>query len=216
LESSELGLREQKKAMARANALDVAHVLFREKGFDQTTLEDICAESGISKRTFFRYFKDKESLVFPNRDTRLEAFRGFLQMYGDADNPFEVLRVATKVFSTEYNSNSDKILAQQVLINSSGALRARESEIDRDWELEIAAAFGRRSAPGRPNELWAAVAAGAVMGVVRATMRQWFAHGCLEDLNELGQMAIDSLERGFPERLVPAVSGEQSAVSSEQ
>lgn len=202
MESPELNLREQKKAIARANTLDVAHVLFREKGFDQTTLEDICAEAKISKRTFFRYFQDKESLVFPNRDTRLEAFRGFLQMYGDADNPFEVLRVATKVFSTEYNQNSDKILAQQVLINSSAALRARESEIDRDWELEIAAAFGRRSAPGRPNELWAAVAAGAVMGVVRATMRQWFAHGCLEDLNDVGQMAIDSLERGFPERLV--------------
>ena len=203
MDAQEPSLREQKKALARAKTLDVAHKLFREKGFEQTTLEEICAEASISKRTFFRYFRDKESLIFPNRESRLEAFRMFLQAYGDAENPFEVLRLATEVFSREYNHNFDKILAQQTLIQSSPSLRAREAEIDRDWEIEIAAAFARRSGPGRQNELWAAVAAGAVMGVVRATMRQWFAHGCREDLNALGQMAIDSLERGFPERFVP-------------
>lgn len=202
METTDLSLREQKKAQARARTLDVAHKLFHEKGFEHTTLEEICAEASISKRTFFRYFQDKESLVYPNRDSRLEAFRMFLREYGDAENPFEVLRFATQVFSREYNHHIDKILSQQLLIQSSPALRAREAEIDRDWETEIAAAFARRSAPGRTNELWAAVAAGAVMGVVRATMRQWFAHGCEEDLNSLGQMAIDSLECGFPERLV--------------
>lgn len=201
MESPEIGVREQKKAQLRATTLEVAQELFKERGFDQTTLDDICVGAGISKRTFFRYFADKESLVFPNRDGRLEAFRSFLIANGDAENPFEVLRVATQVFSQEYNQNSDKIAAQQRLIQSSPSLRAREAEIDRDWELEIAAAFARRSAPGRQNELWASVAAGAVMGVVRATMREWFAQGCREDLNALGQMAIDSLERGFPERL---------------
>lgn len=200
-DDTSLSLREQKKAEARANTLEVAHKLFHEKGFDDTTIEEICAESMISKRTFFRYFRDKESLVFPNRDERLEVFKGFLRAHDNAENPFDILRLATGTFSQEYNENAEKILAQQQLIQSSPALRAREAEIDRDWEREIAKAFARRSARSRQNELWSAVVAGAVMGVVRATMHQWYAHGAEEDLGALGQAAIDCLERGFPEKL---------------
>lgn len=200
-DENEMSLREQKKAEARQKTLDVAHELFHEQGFDDTTIMEICARSKISKRTFFRYFRDKESLLFPNRDERLEAFKKFLDEYDDADSPFDVLRLATDVFSENYSDNADKILAQQEIIQSSPALRAREAEIDRDWEREIAAAFKRRSVPNRENELWAAVAAGAVMGVVRATMRQWYANGAREDLGELGHAAIDCLERGFPEKL---------------
>ncbi len=196
-----MSLRERKKLEARNNTLEVAQRLFHEKGFDDTTIEEICAESQISKRTFFRYFRDKESLLFPNREERLETFKAFLAAYDDADNPFDVLRQATDLFSIEYADNASKILAQQELIQSSPALRAREAEIDRDWEREIAAAFYRRSEATRENELWSAVVAGAVMGVVRATMRQWYAHGATENLRDLGQAAIDCLEQGFPEKL---------------
>ena len=66
--SSESQLRERKKAAIRSKVLEVAHKLFHESGFDGTTIEQICNDALISKRTFFRYFKDKESLVFPHRE----------------------------------------------------------------------------------------------------------------------------------------------------
>ena len=80
-ETQKMGLRERKKAEGRANVLEISHQLFREFGFDETTLRDICDEADISKRTFFRYFKDKESLIFPHREERLESFRSFLSVY---------------------------------------------------------------------------------------------------------------------------------------
>lgn len=202
-EEREISLREQKKQEARNNVLEVAHRLFHEKGFDGTTVEEICADSRISKRSFFRYFKDKESLVFPNRDERLEQFVMFLDFNRSAENPFDPLRLATQLFSAAYDENAGKILAQQMLIQSSPALVAREREIDRDWEVEIARVFNLRSESTAENELWSAVAAGAVMGVVRATMRHWFEKGCEENLCELGLAAIDCLERGFPELAAP-------------
>ncbi len=195
--AEELSLREKKKLQMRANVLETAHELFHKQGFEETTIEEICAESEISKRTFFRYFRDKESLVFPNRDERLEAFTSFLAANKDSDNPFDTLRSATAVFGQLHRAKKHKILAQQALIKSSPALQAREREIDQDWEDAIAAAFRTRTSDSEQNALWARVRAGAVMGVVRATVTYWFETQCKDNLEELGMAAIERLERGF-------------------
>jgi AcrR family transcriptional regulator len=191
-------LRERKKAETRATVLRVANELFRQRGFEQTTVEEICAEALVSKRTLFRYFGDKEGLVFPNREERLEAFRTFLQGHPPTQNPFDTLRAATRVWGAEYNEARDRILAQQRLVESSGALVSREREIDREWEQEIAAAFARMTGADSRSDLWARVLAGAIMGVIRATMTYWFEGGGEADLVALGLDAIDKLESGFP------------------
>ena len=195
---SNLTLRERKKAETRAKVLKIAHLLFDANSFDGTTLDEICSQSMISKRTFFRYFRDKEALVFPHRETRIETFVTFLETHQDAENPFEVLRMATKVFGGQYNENKERIRNKQLLVRSSEALLAREREIDQAWEQQITLAFSRRSGGGPYNDLWAQVLAGAIMGVVRATMRYWFEGGCQDDLTQIGLDALDCLERGFP------------------
>lgn len=47
------------KEMITATALD----LFESKGYDQVTIQDICAASGITKPTFYHYVESKESLI---------------------------------------------------------------------------------------------------------------------------------------------------------
>ncbi len=193
-------LRERKKAAARANVLDIAHRLFHEVGFEAATIGQICNEALISKRSFFRYFRDKESLVFPNREERLEVFVAFLEDHHDAENPFESLRLATKIFGAEYDRHKKRLRDQQSLIHSSLVLLSREREIDQDWQTAIANAFSARAGNSPDGDLWALVLAGAIMGVVRATMNFWFERGCRDDLTELGLEALNYLERGFPHR----------------
>lgn len=193
-------LRERKKAAARARVLDLAHDLFRADSFDATTLETICREASISKRTFFRYFRDKESLVFPQRDERLAAFVQFLAEHEQIENPFDGLRRATRMFGARYNDNKDRLMAQHEVILSSPALLAREREIDMDWERAIADAFSARSGHTPDDDLWARVLAGAIMGVVRSTVTYWFERSCRDDLTQLGLDALDYLEQGFPHR----------------
>lgn len=137
-------LREQKKAETRVRILHVAHAMFHEQGFESTTIEDICAALPISKRTFFRYFPDKEALVFPNRDIRRDRFSGLLTSAPKSEQPFDTFRRVTRLFAAEYMSNSDQLLAQQALIASVPSLLAREREIDHDWEQAIADSFARR------------------------------------------------------------------------
>ena len=58
--------------------------LFVERGFDQTTVDDIAAAAGIGRRTFFRYFASKNDLPWGDFDFTLERMRRFLaELPGD-------------------------------------------------------------------------------------------------------------------------------------
>jgi TetR/AcrR family transcriptional repressor of nem operon len=40
--------------------VDAGVALMRQRGFSATTVDDICAEAGVTKGGFFHYFKSKE------------------------------------------------------------------------------------------------------------------------------------------------------------
>jgi AcrR family transcriptional regulator len=61
--ASEIGLRERRRRQTSADIRGAAVRLVRERGFDKVTIEAICAEAGISVRTFFNYFPNKESAI---------------------------------------------------------------------------------------------------------------------------------------------------------
>jgi AcrR family transcriptional regulator len=58
-----LGRRERKKQETRANILMAAKTLFLDKGYYQTTVEDIAEMADISKPTLFNYFTSKSALL---------------------------------------------------------------------------------------------------------------------------------------------------------
>ncbi len=62
-ESERPGLRERKKASTRAAIQRQALRLFREQGYEATTISQIAEAAEISESTFFRYFPTKEDLV---------------------------------------------------------------------------------------------------------------------------------------------------------
>lgn len=58
-----VGLRERKKAATRAAIQQHALRLFRDQGYDATTVQQIIAEAEVSESTFFRYFPTKADVV---------------------------------------------------------------------------------------------------------------------------------------------------------
>src|SRR4051812_32379863 len=58
-----LPVRERPRRAVRGELTQLAVDLFVEKGYDETTIDDLAAAAGMSKRTFFRYFASKEELV---------------------------------------------------------------------------------------------------------------------------------------------------------
>ncbi|MET7768552.1 TetR family transcriptional regulator [Nocardia sp. NPDC005366] len=57
------GLRERKKERTRRTIRSEAFRLFREQGYNETTIEQIAQAAEVSPSTFFRYFPSKEQLV---------------------------------------------------------------------------------------------------------------------------------------------------------
>lgn len=81
--TSAAGLRERKKRKTQ-HALQAAAIrLMTEKGFPNTTIEQIADAADVSPRTFFRYFPTKESALLT--DLQDEVVAGYL-----ADAPAEM------------------------------------------------------------------------------------------------------------------------------
>ncbi len=52
-----------KKQTTQENILEIADALFKEQGYDNVSVQDICDQAGIAKPTFYYYFPSKEDLL---------------------------------------------------------------------------------------------------------------------------------------------------------
>ena len=75
------GLRERKRAATRAAITAVARSLTSERGLNGYTVEDVCEQAGISRRTFFNYFPTKEDAILGHVDDEMpeDVFEEFLR-----------------------------------------------------------------------------------------------------------------------------------------
>jgi AcrR family transcriptional regulator len=68
----ELSRRERKKGETRERIFQAACKLFRHKGFESTTIDDIAEKADVAKGTFFNYFPRKEAVLGFLSELRLE------------------------------------------------------------------------------------------------------------------------------------------------
>lgn len=76
----ETSRRERKKDETRERITRAALELFAEKGFEATTVDEICTRADVAKGTFFNYFPRKEAVLGAVMDRQLE----FLETRVDA------------------------------------------------------------------------------------------------------------------------------------
>ena len=58
-----LGRREKRKLEIRTRIEDAAYRLFREQGIEDTSIEQICVEADVARRTFYSHYTNKHALL---------------------------------------------------------------------------------------------------------------------------------------------------------
>lgn len=171
------GLRERKKQQTRERLTQVALTLFLEKGFDATTLDEIAAAAGISRRSFFHYFASKEEVVFAWKDAfgdRLVA--ALAQRPGD--EPM-LLAAERALVESVGGYEREEALALSRLVKGTPALRAYDQIKYARMEAKLAEALAAR-AGSNGDPLPARLVAMAAIGALRVASDLWFEQGGVE------------------------------------
>ncbi|MBW6470919.1 MAG: TetR/AcrR family transcriptional regulator; helix-turn-helix transcriptional regulator [Methanosarcinaceae archaeon] len=74
-----MSLREKKKTETKNKIFKVSGRLFKEKGFEKTTVDEITKKAGIAKGTFFNYFSTKEALLLYFGEQKEELIYGLIE-----------------------------------------------------------------------------------------------------------------------------------------
>jgi AcrR family transcriptional regulator len=132
-------LRERKKARLRVELMRAAVDLFKEQGFDATTVEEIAARGQTSPSTFFRYFGTKEDVLFGDTPERLEMLRRELGLARGTGRPLDALESALIDQIASFTNFDDGQLEADCaeLWFSEPGPRRRYVEIVLEWEHVI-------------------------------------------------------------------------------
>ena len=118
--------------------------LFREQGFDETTLEQIAAEAGISRRTIFRYFPSKNDIPWGAFDESLERLRSMLARWDDSAPIFDAITEAIVRFNKVAPVDVRQHRERMELILNTPALLAHSALRYERWRSVVAEFVARR------------------------------------------------------------------------
>ena len=189
-----LGLRERKKAKTQAAIQAEALRLFKQHGYEATTIEQIAEAAEVSPSTFFRYFPTKEDVVLRDLTDPLvvEAFKA----QPPELSAIQALRNALRTVFERLSSEQLEIDRQrQELILANPELRAGMlGEIAGTVTMftEVAAERTGRS----PDDFELRVSAGALMGVAIG-LALTSPETPPKDLLALVDAGFEQLERGI-------------------
>ena len=165
-------LTERRMARTRRELADAAARLFIERGYDQTTVEDIVAEVEISARTFFRYFGSKEEVVASLWRWGVEELVDALRAV-PLDKPLqEALRIAVAATCQHAAENPAQTRSFLLMVRDTPALRARRLQVAYGQQQDLASCLAERLAKPA-TDLRVTLTSGAVVMAINTAFERW-------------------------------------------
>ncbi len=173
----------------------VALRLFGDRGFEETTVDDIAAGAGVSRRTFFRYFDSKAEVLWSAFDAEVDTIRQLLAEVEDDVTIMQAVRRVVLAVNHYHASDVAELRNRMYLISSVPALAASATVHYDAWERAIAGFVSGRT--GHPADSLYPLAVGrATLATCRAAYEQW-AIRADSDLAQYLAAGLDALAAGF-------------------
>jgi TetR/AcrR family transcriptional regulator, regulator of mycofactocin system len=184
-------LRQRHADRTRAAIVSAALELFRERGFQGTTVDDIAQRADVGPRTFFRYFPTKEAVLFADAVAQRERMTKDLEARPPDEHPFLSLTAAAGVLADEIAARGDDIKLRSRIAAENPAVWAYErTMLEADLAETLAGFVAERlgvsaNVDPRPR-VWAAL----VMSTFRIAFHLWLDGGQKGQLREGVQRAL--------------------------
>jgi AcrR family transcriptional regulator len=168
-------LRRRARDAVRAEIAETAFQLFTQRGFDQTTVDDIAAAAGLSRRSFFRYFASKEDAVLGMLNAVGDAIAAELAARPAGEPPWTSLRRALDVLVTTYLGDPKVALARFRLIHQTPALRTTLLDKQDRWQRSLAQVLAARLGADPAHDLRPQLLAATALAALDVASRRWLA-----------------------------------------
>jgi AcrR family transcriptional regulator len=190
------------KPDARGRLAAAAMELYRERGFDRTTVAEIAARAGLTERTFFRYFSDKREVLFWGSGLLEQFLVDKVIAAPPAMAPIDAVAGALEATAPQFEERRDFARRRQNLIAGHAELRERELIKLASLASAIRDALRARGVPDQT----ASLAAEAGIAIFKSAFARWLddprkrdiAHHVRESLGELRTVASGATSRRPP------------------
>jgi AcrR family transcriptional regulator len=190
-QNEQQGLREKNRKETLQRIAETGLKLFMADGYEATTLDAITQASGISRRTFFYYFKSKEEILLAWQNGLPNAIRTAILAEPTKLPPLDILRNALLKLPAHYHSEATAAIVR--IVRSSEQLHA--SSQAKYLHVEVAAFEAlceRWPQPGRRKSLQ--ILAIACISVLRHAVDTWADEGDRKPLATHLKEAFENLK----------------------
>jgi AcrR family transcriptional regulator len=167
------------KPTARERLAEAAFALFDERGYEQTTVDDITERAGLGRTTFFRHYRSKDDVIFPDHDRMLEEIAERLRTTSQ-DTALAAVSDAVRLVLRHYLAEGDLARRRYALTSRVPALRDREiatvaryQRLFREFIATWLADDSPQGAADSGGALRAELMAAAVVAAHNHILRRW-------------------------------------------
>ncbi|MDW5595271.1 TetR family transcriptional regulator [Conexibacter stalactiti] len=189
-------LRERARDAVREQIAEIALELFAERGFEHVTVEEIATAAGISARSFFRYFPNKEDVVIADPVPSAEVIRDTFAARPTDEPIWTSLRVAFDALVKDVTGAEAKrgSMTMKVITNSP-SLRAHSLEKHHAWATMLTPLVLQRLDDGPGQNMRAETLIRAALACFDAALAEWAAHDGSVPFDPLLDQAFDEVGR---------------------
>lgn len=193
------GRRERKKLETRQALEQAALRLFAERGFEQTTVEDIAEAADVAVRTFFRYFSSKLDVLFGDvvKD-RVSRLRAELAARPRTEPVIESVTQVMSALDIEGPEDQRQILARFELMRQQPSLTSRYLDLINSMRLVVVEFVAERTGTDPRTDMYPLLLAGACATSWDTSLTLWVASGGTNSLAALRAQAFAALSAGLP------------------